>query len=40
MPYLGREDIDILATFGAGDIDRFCSPITAMLEERLKKKGI
>ena len=31
MEYLGNEDIDILVTFGAGNIDRFVEPITDML---------
>lgn len=34
MPLLEKEDIDILATFGAGNIDRFIEPITNMLSER------
>ena len=34
LPYLQHEDVDILATFGAGDIDRLCAPITEMLEKR------
>lgn len=37
MDYLADEPIDVLATFGAGSIDRFIEPITQMLEERLKK---
>ena len=35
MEYLGKEDIDVLVTFGAGDIDRFIGPITEMLETRI-----
>ena len=35
MPYLEGEDIDVLVTLGAGDIDRFVPEITAML----KRKG-
>ncbi len=35
MPCLEKEDLDILATFGAGNIDRFCGPVTEMLEKRL-----
>ena len=37
MDYLRDEPIDVLATFGAGNIDRFIAPITELLEERLKK---
>lgn len=37
MDCLDKEQIDILGTFGAGDIDRFITPITEMLEEKLKK---
>lgn len=36
MAYLENEPIDVLATFGAGNIDRFIAPITNLLEERLK----
>ena len=36
MDYLADEPIDVLATFGAGNIDRFISPITELLNERLK----
>ncbi len=36
MPYLEREDIEVLITLGAGDIDRFVPEITGMLEERTK----
>ena len=34
MAYLENEPLDVLVTFGAGDIDRFIGPITAMLEAR------
>ena len=34
MAYLEGEKLDVLATFGAGDIDRFTGPITEMLEKR------
>lgn len=34
MEYLGKENIDCLITFGAGDIDRFIPKITEMLQER------
>ena len=34
MPYLEHEDIDVLVTLGAGDIDRFVPQITGMLEKR------
>lgn len=36
MEYLAAEDIDVLATFGAGDIDRFVAPICDMLKTRTK----
>ncbi len=35
MDMLGKEEIDVLATFGAGDIDRFIGPITEMLQKRV-----
>lgn len=35
MDYLKDEDIDILITFGAGNIDRFINPITELLKTRL-----
>ncbi len=35
LPYLEKEDLDILITFGAGDIDRLVEPITEMLQKRL-----
>ena len=34
MDYLEKEDLDVLVTFGAGNIDRFIEPITEMLERR------
>lgn len=34
MDVLAKEDIDVLVTFGAGNIDRFTGPITEMLEKR------
>ena len=34
MDYLAQEPIDVLATFGAGNIDRFIGPITELLEKR------
>lgn len=34
METLEKEDIDVLVTFGAGNIDRFIEPITKMLEGR------
>ena len=34
LPYLEKEPLDVLVTFGAGDIDRFIGPVTAMLEAR------
>ncbi|MDD5951185.1 MAG: UDP-N-acetylmuramate--L-alanine ligase [Bacteroidales bacterium] len=34
MSVLEKEDIDVLVSFGAGNIDRFIAPITEMLEKR------
>ena len=34
MDTLEKEDIEVLVTFGAGNIDRFVEPITKMLERR------
>lgn len=34
MDYLKNEDTDILMTMGAGDIDRFIEPITALISNR------
>lgn len=38
MDFLENEPVDVLVTFGAGDIDRFTRPITELLEERIGKK--
>ena len=35
MDYLAGEPLDVLATFGAGNIDRFIEPITELLKGRL-----
>ncbi|MBE6252646.1 MAG: UDP-N-acetylmuramate--L-alanine ligase [Bacteroidales bacterium] len=35
MDYLADEPLDVLATFGAGNIDRFIEPITELLKNRL-----
>ena len=35
LDYLKDEEVDILVTFGAGDIDRLIAPIGKMLEGRL-----
>ena len=35
MDYLEKEPVEVLASFGAGNIDRFTDPITEMLEKRL-----
>jgi len=35
MDYLAEEPIDVLATFGAGNIDRYIEPITQLLKNRL-----
>ena len=34
MEYLEKEPVDVLVTFGAGNIDRFIGPITHLLETR------
>ena len=34
MDYLGKEDIDVLVSFGAGNIDRYIAPIAEMLNNR------
>ena len=34
LDYLAAEPLDVLVTFGAGDIDRLVGPITEMLEKR------
>jgi UDP-N-acetylmuramate-alanine ligase len=34
MELLAKETIDVLATFGAGDIDRFVTPITGLLKQK------
>ena len=34
MEYIEKEDIELLVTLGAGDIDRFVGPIAKMLSER------
>ena len=36
LEYLKGRDIDIMVTFGAGDIDRLIVPIEEMLKERIK----
>lgn len=35
MPVLEKEPVDVLVTFGAGNIDRFIGPIKEMLKERI-----
>ena len=35
MDYLSDEPLDVLVTFGAGNIDRFIEPITELLKNRL-----
>ena len=37
MDYIGKEPLDVLITFGAGDVDRFIGPLTALLEARTEK---
>lgn len=36
MDYLAKEPIDVLASFGAGNIDRFIEPITELLKTRVR----
>jgi len=35
MDYLSNEPLDVLVTFGAGNIDRFIEPITELLKKRI-----
>ena len=35
MDYLAEEPVDVLVTFGAGNIDRYIEPITELLKSRL-----
>ncbi|MBR4233465.1 MAG: UDP-N-acetylmuramate--L-alanine ligase [Bacteroidales bacterium] len=35
MDYLAKEPLDVLATFGAGNVDRYIQPITDLLQSRL-----
>ena len=35
MDYLEKEPLDVLVTFGAGNVDRFIEPITEMLKKRI-----
>ena len=35
MPYLEKEELDVLVTLGAGNIDHFIEPITELLKQRL-----
>ena len=37
MEYLENEPVDVLVTFGAGNIDRFIGPITHLLQSRLSR---
>jgi len=37
MDYLENEEVDVLATFGAGNIDRFIEPISKLLKKRIQK---
>ena len=36
IAYIEKEPIDVLATFGAGNIDRYIEPITELLRKRIK----
>lgn len=35
MDYLSNEPLDVLVTFGAGNVDRFIEPITELLKKRI-----
>ncbi len=35
LDYLDKEPLDVLVSFGAGNIDRFIEPITTLLEKRI-----
>ena len=35
MDHLAKEPLDVLATFGAGNVDRYIQPITDLLQSRL-----
>ncbi len=35
MDYLAEEPLDVLVSFGAGNVDRFIEPITELLNKRL-----
>lgn len=35
LDYIDKEPLDVLVTFGAGNVDRFIAPITEMLKKRL-----
>ena len=37
MEYINKEPLEVLATFGAGNIDRFVAPLAESLEERIRK---
>ena len=37
MGYLSNEPVDVLVTFGAGNVDGFIGPITEMLSQRVKE---
>jgi UDP-N-acetylmuramate--alanine ligase len=39
MDYLAQEPLDVLVSFGAGNIDRFIEPITQLLENRIKNNA-
>ncbi len=35
LEYLEKEPLDVLVTFGAGDVDRFVEPITQLIKKRV-----
>ncbi len=37
LDLLAKEELDVLVTFGAGNIDRLVEPVARMLEERIKR---
>lgn len=37
LDHIDKEPLDVLVTFGAGNVDRFIAPLTEMLKKRLQK---
>ena len=40
MDYLSGEKLDVVATFGAGNIDRYIEPITGLAKSRLQDPAL